>query len=102
MACVDWGEGPRDLECSFWTLLVYEEEFQGHDLITDMHPTDGRVPWSTAIKATWACLKSADDSTPAFKDWARAVSGVDMPSMISGVVAVVEDGLFRKGPAQAQ
>lgn len=101
MACVDWGEGPRGLECSFWTLLVYEEEFQGHDLITDMHPQDGRVPWSTAIKATWACLKAADESTPPFKQWAKSVSGVDMPSMISGVVAVVEDGLFRKGSAEA-
>ncbi len=99
MAQVDWGDGPHALECSFWTLLVYEEEFAGADLVADMYPKTGRVPWATAIRALWACLRSADDAIPPFKEWARGVSGVDMPGVVSGVVAVVQDGLFRKGPS---
>lgn len=101
MASVDFGDGPVEFEVSFWTLLLYEEEFDGADLIRDIMPTEGTVPWACAIRALWACLKAHDDATPPVKEWARGITGVNMFSVIGTVMPAIQDGLFREAPSEA-
>lgn len=101
MASVDLGEGPVGFEVSFWTLLLYEEEFDGADLIADIMPKDGTVRWASAIRALWACLKAHDDATPPVGEWARGVTGVNMPAVLGTVMPAIQDGLFREAAAEA-
>ena len=101
MASVDLGNGPVEFEVTFWTLLLYEEEFDGADLIADLYSKDGRVKFANAVRATWACCKAHDDATPPVKEWARSITGVNLNTVIGAVIPAINDGLFRQEPAEA-
>ena len=101
MASVDLGAGPVEFEVSFWTLLLYEEEFDGADLIQDIMAKDGVVRWGCVIRALWACLKAHDDATPPLAEWAHGITGVNMPVALGTVMPAIQDGLFREDPSEA-
>lgn len=89
MATIDYGTGEREMRCTAWTLVVYEQEFKSADevrgdLIADTMGKviatsddvltvndDGafvtvvedytRVDWNATMRALWAMLRTAAD-----------------------------------------
>lgn len=107
----DYGNGKVNIEVSFYTLLVYEQEF-GSDMIKDLF---GRVVineddsgeivldytqnnWTSAAKALWACAKTANEGIMPFREWARTMTnGINMIELYNNLHRVIEQELFRFG-----
>lgn len=99
------------MECalSVHTLVIYEMEFDGADLIADVSgkvmASDfevdedvvfdfSKVPWTKVMQAAWAMLKTCDDSLPHFDDWSRKVTQVDSWEFRQTVNQAVNDNFF--------
>lgn len=122
---LDLGNGPVELEVSFWTLVVYETQFGG-DMIGDLfgevtyakddepeevgEPTDGDEPvaftidysafdWNSGVKAMWAAAKAANPGTPAYEQWCRGMHDVNMWPLMESLKSEVIARLFRPGAA---
>jgi len=82
----------RECALSALTMVIYELEFDGADLIADISGKvmaddfkvdDGvvfdfsSVPWTKVLRAAWAMLKTVDDSVPHFEQWARETTQFD-------------------------
>ena len=100
-------------EVSFFTAQLYEAEFQA-DLIKDFFGVqfndgpitteDGeniaaidftKINWFAAMKATWAAIKTADESAPSFQAWLKATSGANMWLVREQVAMEIADCFFR-------
>lgn len=94
---------------SAFTLVIYELEFDGADLIADISgkvttsdfsPEEGllfdfsSVPWTKVMRAAWAMLKTVDDSVPHFNEWARGVEQVDSWEVREVVNSAVNENFF--------
>ena len=101
----------ESVECtlSVLTLVLYEQEFNGADLIADisgkvtaddMNPNDdvlfdfSKVPWTKVMQAAWAMVKTSDPSTPHFEQWAAKVEQVNSWEFRSVVDSAVNDTFF--------
>lgn len=117
---LDYGSGERELVYSVETLLIYEQEFGGADMIKDLF---GRVVvrskadqgddvilaldyrdtnWTAALKALWAGEKTADPDTPPFREWSRKVGDVNLYKVTNAVVPEVQARFFRAGDTAAE
>ena len=107
-------KGPFEARYNFYTLYLYEQEFDGHDLIKDVYgdgeviATDNgmalnlaAVNWTAITKALWAGAKCANPRLPRFSDWAQESSGIDLFNVAGDVVAEINKELFRFGVAAA-
>lgn len=134
MATVDYGQGEKEIIVSVKSLMLYEQEFGGRDMIKDVY---GRVSlrksdvkalekldtveeaeefvetgdsdeilmeldyrntnWTALIRALWACLKTADDSLPPFKEWEQGVGDIDLFSVSNQIVPELNRKFFRAG-----
>lgn len=117
---LDYGCGEKELVYSVETLLVYEQEFGGADMIKDLfgrvvvrsnHADDGDVVlaldyrdtnWTAALKALWAGEKTADPATPSFKEWSRKVGDVNLYKVTNAVVPEVQARFFRAGDSPVE
>ena len=96
---------------SVHTLMVYEQEF-GSDLIQDFYKTveirenkkkegviatlDFRnVNWTALTRVLWAGVKTANDATPSFKDWAKTTGELNLLELNNEIVPLVERAFFR-------
>lgn len=118
---IDLGNGELELELSFWTLVVYEQEF-GSSLIGDLF---GKVElvdaealslndegnlvldyrefnFTEGVKALWAAVRAANDDTPSFKTWAKSMHGVDLWPVVGEFAAEVRSELFRPGATDSE
>lgn len=114
--------GDEELEAiaSAKTLMVYEQEF-GSDLIQDLFgravirkPEEGEdvlmvfdytaTNWTAALKALWACLRTASDSVPPFKEWIADLPDVNLMEVTGALYPEVQRRLFRAvdSPAEAE
>ena len=109
---VETDKGSFEAKYNFYTLYLYEQEFDGRDMIQDVYG-DGTVVsdstgaylniaavnWTAIVKALWAGAKCADPRTPRFSDWAAQDNGIDLFNVAGDVVAEMNKELFRFGVA---
>lgn len=105
------GDEEREAIASAKTLMIYEQEFGG-DLIQDLYgravihrPEDDEdvllvldytaTNWTAALKALWACLRTADDSVVPFKEWVEALPDVNLMEVTGALYPEVQRRLFR-------
>ena len=109
----------ESVECalSVLTLVLYEQEFNGADLIADvsgkvmtddMNPNEdvlfdfSKVPWTKVMQAAWAMVKTVDGSTPHFEQWAAKVNQVNSWEIRSVVDAAVNDTFFHSAATDGE
>lgn len=109
---VDFGKGDVEVVYNFYTLYIYEQEFNS-DLIKDvygvarMDSSSGdvlfdftTVNWTSITKALWAGAKCADPSLPRYEDWARQMGGgIDFMQLAGALINEIDKELFRFGVA---
>lgn len=109
---LDSADGKLEVRFNFYTLYIYELEFNGHDLIKDVYGNgtvtmDGgelafdfaSVNWSAITKAIWAGARCANPSLPRFAEWASRDNGIDLFSAAPDVIGEINKELFRFGVA---
>lgn len=92
---VEFSEGTYDAEVTFYTALLYEQEF-GKDMLQDFFGVQGmdgpigvdgdaivtidftKVNWAASSKVLWAALKTADSSIPGYQAWMKGAKGANM------------------------
>lgn len=99
------GEHDIEIRATVYTLEVYEQQFK-RDLIVDLTPTSGTVPFTNAIRALWAMVKTADfkagrDTLP-YEEWLGTVDEVNYHEIVGAVVSEAERGFFRPRAAAAE
>lgn len=112
---IEVGGEAVEADVTFYTGLLYEQEFGG-DLVSDFYGVqDGKpmvsgegelvrvdftkVSWNAAVKALWAAVKTADDSAPGYRAWARRLGGVDAMEARRLLDEAISDCFFRPGAA---
>lgn len=92
---------------SIKTLVLYEHEFDGADMIADLNgkvlANDneegvlfdfGKVPWLKIMQGAWAMLKTANDKVPHFEKWAATVETVNTFELRNVLEDAVSDAFF--------
>ena len=94
---------------SAYTLVIYEQEFDGVDMISDIngkvYVTDAeneegvlfdfaKIPWKKVMQGAWAMLKTADESIPHFEKWAKTVTQVDSFELRDKLSEAMSDAFF--------
>lgn len=94
-----------EAEFSVLTLAIYEQEFDGADLMQDvlgktvLSDEDAVLDftatnWTKITQAAWAAIKTADDKLPSYRTWARAQSGLDVSALANAVQGEVFERFF--------
>lgn len=102
---VDYGKGEMEAEVSAYTLVIYEQEFGGRDLIGDFFGKSDKklsyatVPWTVAVKVLWAALKTHDDRVAPFRSWVKEVGDVDLLEICLALREECNRRFFRTGAA---
>lgn len=99
------GEHEIEIRAGMYTCEVYEQQFK-RDIIVDLIPTSGTVPFTNAIRALWAMVKTADykawrDTLP-YEEWLGTVDDVNYHEIVDAVVGEAMRGFFRTSPAAAE
>ena len=107
------------VECalSVHTLMLYETEFDGADLIADVSgkvmASDfvededlvfdfTRVPWTKVMQAMWAMVKTVDDTLPHFDGWSKEITQLDSWEIRDVVNGAVNDAFFHSAAADGE
>ena len=106
MASVDTGAGRVEVRATPLALMLYEQEFAGRSMVSDLLGVDGEWSvesgrWEALTRALWACMRAADESVPPFGTWARGAEGLDLWVLHDQLIPVVIDGLFRASGSTA-
>lgn len=121
----DYGE--VELTATAYTLVVYEQEFGGRDLIADVFgrheakDDGGSVVidftsdnWLYELRAAWAMALTAyeikadrgdaapNDRPKPFKQWVKGVGKLNMRALSSALVGECLDGFFQSGAAASE
>lgn len=111
---IDFGQGEIEAKVSAWTLVIYEQEFDGADMIQDLfgrevirevEEDEGIIMafdyrdmnWTNSIKALWAAVKCADDSVKPFKMWVKELGDIDLWKIMGEFLPEVNARLFLSG-----
>lgn len=111
----DYGCGEREAKVSALTLVIYEQEFGGADLVKDFYGKVvyrkekagetvldyTRTNWTVALKVLWAALKTADDGLPSFRAWVAGVGDINLIDLSAAVRKECEAHLFRASDTAA-
>ena len=116
MFSVDLNGETLKAEVSFYTSLLYEQEFSS-DMLEDFLGVqtfdetvkvgpDGIVKvdftksnWTVIMKGIWAALKTANPDTPGFAKWMRSAKGANLWDLKDVIGDEVADCFFRAGAA---
>jgi len=103
-------------EVSFYTAVIYEQEFMS-DMLQDFFgvqkadspiDVDGdsiikidftKINWASAMKVLWAAVKTANDSTAAYSTWMKKAKGANMWLIREQLADEISDCFFRAEPA---
>ncbi len=102
----------KEVIFSTYTLMLYEQEFNGADLIQDLYSkvvikedkkADGviaeldfrNVNWTALSRTLWAGLKTANDDMPSYKEWAKNTAEVNLLELNNEIIPLVERAFFR-------
>lgn len=109
----------ESVECalSVLTLVLYEQEFDGADLIADIsgkvtaddvNPDEdvlfdfAKVPWTKVMQAAWAMVKTVNQSTPHFEQWAAKVDQVNSWEIRDVVDSAVNETFFHSAATDGE
>lgn len=99
------GEHEIEIHAGMYTCEVYEQQFK-RDIVLDLTPTSGAVPFTNAIRALWAMVKTADykagRETLPYNEWLATVDEVNYHEIVGAVVSEAMRGFFRTRPAAAE
>lgn len=121
----DYGE--VEAVATAYTLVLYEQEFGGRDLIADVfgrhegNDEGGSVVvdftsdnWLSELRAVWAMVRTAydlaydrGDAAPnakpkPFREWVKGVGKLNMNELSSAIVSECLDGFFHSGAAASE
>ena len=98
---------PVEASMSVLTLVLYEQEFDGADMIADLNGkvmADSNdegvlfdfasVPWTKLMQGAWAMVKTADKSTPHFAKWAEGITEVNSFEVRNVLQEATSDAFF--------
>lgn len=108
-------------EVSFLTAEIYESEFK-KDLLQDffgdvlkaneqlkvdeelnvVSVDFEKINWMAANRVLWAAVKTADESAPGYRAWARQTKGVNMWEVRDTLAGEVADCFFRSELAEEE
>lgn len=95
-------------ELSAYTFVVYEQEF-GSDMLSDVlgkvevDSDDNAIvdftktDWGHLTKAVWAMCKTANESIPNYKAWAKEAKGLRLFELNAQVGDAIADAFFLAG-----
>ena len=104
------GTGEKDIVLNLPAAVIYEHEFHsdmfqdviGRVVIRHDDDEDGTllmdyrdVNWTAIMKALWAGLKAADDSTPSFPVWSRHLKPMNLYALNVAVITELRENFFR-------
>ena len=121
------GLGEVRLQATMLTLVIYEQNFEGKDLIADLFGKQGgkdegdqlvvdfggenflavsRVAWAMAM-TEWELRNDRGDATPnekpkPYKQWMRSIGPVNLRDLSMAVVIEAVDGFFHTGAADSE
>ena len=113
--------GDVEAEATAYTLVLYEQEFGGADLIADVfgrheaNGSDGGTVtvdftsdnWTAELRALWAMVRTAydirfdrgdaapNDRPKPFDEWVKGVGRCNMRDISAAIVSECIDGFFR-------
>lgn len=91
-----------DVEVTAYTMLIYEDTFKGHSFLRDADRVLAKnlndVKFGSAVKLLWAAAKTADDTIPNFKTWAKDISIKDAISATDTIINLIVDSLSSDSP----
>lgn len=121
----DYGE--VEAVATAYTLVIYEQEFGGRDLIADVfgrhegEDDGGKVVvdftadnWLSELRAAWAMVRTAydlaydrGDAAPnakpkPFREWVKGVGKLNMRSLSVALLTECMDGFFHSGAAASE
>ena len=121
----DYGE--VEAVATAYTLVLYEQEFGGRDLIADVFGRhegkgDGSAVvvdftsenWLAELRAVWAMVRTAydlsydrgdaapNDKPKPFREWVKGVGKLDMRLLSVALVTECMDGFFHSGAAASE
>lgn len=121
----DYGE--VEAVATAYTLVLYEQEFGGRDLIADVFgrhegKDDGKSlvvdftsdNWLSELRAVWAMVRTAydlaydrgdaapNDKPKPFREWVKGVGKLDMRRLSVALVTECMDGFFHSGAAASE
>ena len=121
----DYGE--VEAVATAYTLVLYEQEFGGRDLIADVFgrhegkDEGGSVVvdftsdnWLSELRAVWAMVRTAydlaydrgdaapNDKPKPFREWVKGVGKLDMRKLSVALVTECMDGFFHTGAAASE
>ena len=113
---VDVGKKKLKGKCTVHTLMIYEQEFDGRDMIKDLFgkvrqpdSDDNLVMdytntnWTATLRALWAMLKTQNADTPSFEKWENDFSDeIDLFTIANDVLMEVFDTCFRNAATQVK
>lgn len=106
-----------------WALALYEQEFDGANLIADLFGKVEMPPlgeeaggqedrgfvldftqnnWTTYLKVLWAGIKAANDKTKGFEEWAKSVEDINLWTVVGKVSQEVMSRCFRVGASTSE
>jgi len=111
---IDYGCGEKEIIASTYTLVIYEQEFDGADMIKDVfgrieitrdEKTDDviavfdytKTNWTALLKALWASLKAADDSIEPFVEWAKNTGSINLSDVSVQLIPEIRRNCFCDG-----
>ena len=121
----DYGE--VEAVATVYTLVLYEQEFGGRDLISDIFgrhdgedSDEGIVVdftadnWLHELRAAWAMVRTAydlaydrgdaapNDKPKPFREWVKGVGKLNMRELSASIVTECLDGFFHSGAAASE
>lgn len=112
MFTVEFEEGTYDAEVTFYTAVLYEQEFC-KDMLQDFFGVQGadgpigvdgdsivtidftKVNWAASTKVLWAALKTADPSIPSYTAWVKNAKGANLWLVREQLAEEIGDCFFR-------
>lgn len=120
------GTGEVEAVATAYTLVIYEQAFDGADIIADVfgkHKIDDsgeltldftKDNWNAEMKALWAMVRTAyelradrgdaapNERPPAYERWARSLGKVNVRDISVRVISELADGFFHVGAADPE
>lgn len=91
-----------EVEVTAYTMLIYEDTFKGYTFLRDadriLVKNLNDVKFGSAVKLLWAAAKTADDTIPNFKTWAKEISIKDAISATDTIINLIVDSLKSDSP----
>lgn len=85
-----------ELKANAMTMLIYEDEFKGSSFLNDFEKLENplinkssNISGQILIQMIWACIKTADDSTPKFNEWKKQLQNISMGEIYEANIDVV-------------